>query len=319
VSLEEGVNSRFVFLKLMNKRLLIVEDDPAISFGLAEYLSDQDFEVLKAEDGRDGFELALRENPDLILLDLNLPSLDGIQVCRILREHGFQNPIIILTSRGEKIDKVVGLEVGADDYVTKPFDIRELLARIRTNLRRSDLETDRKFNIPRKDDLQRHLLAIMFSDMKNYSKKMNEDETMALRLLQDHNKIMKSTIEKFNGKIVEIIGDAFLAAFESATDCLSCSLHIQDEFKAYNSSKPKHEKIKVRIGLHVGDVIEFEGKLKGDALNIAARIQQIAEPGSIYASENFYLTVKGKTAAEFRKLKTFELKNIKGEIDIYVI
>ncbi|MCU0415254.1 MAG: adenylate/guanylate cyclase domain-containing protein [Ignavibacteriaceae bacterium] len=163
---------------------------------------------------------------------------------------------------------------------------------------------------------------------------MNRDEKLALNLLQDHNKIMKDSIEKFlqdhnkimkdsiekfKGRIVEIIGDAFLAAFESATDCLNCCIMIQEKFRDYNSEKTKHEKIKVRIGVHVGDVIEFEGKLKGDALNIAARIQQIAEPGTIYASENFYMTVKGKTDTEFKKLKTFELKNIKGEIDIYIV
>ncbi len=93
---------------------------------------------------KEGYDLALKENPDLILLDINLPSMDGIQVCRMLREQGYHNPIIMLTSRGEKIDKVVGLEVGADDYVTKPFDTRELLARIRTNLRRSESEGDNK-------------------------------------------------------------------------------------------------------------------------------------------------------------------------------
>jgi DNA-binding response OmpR family regulator len=300
-------------------RILIIEDDPAILLGLTEYLSDQGFIISNASDGRIGYELALREKPDLILLDINLPSMDGIQVCRMLREQGYKNPIIILTSRGEKIDKVVGLEVGADDYVTKPFDTRELLARIRTNLRRLESVESNKVESDTGKDLQRHLLAIMFSDMKNYSKKMNRDEKLGLKLLQDHNRIMKDSIEKFKGRIVEIIGDAFLAAFESATDCLNCCINIQEKFRDYNSEKPKHEKIKVRIGVHVGDVIEFEGKLKGDALNIAARIQQIAEPGTIYASENFYLTVKGKTNTEFRKLRTFELKNIKGEIDIYIV
>jgi len=303
----------------MNKKILLVEDDPAILLGLEDYLLAQSFDVVKADDGKKGYDIALKEKPDLILLDINLPSVDGIQVCRMLREQGYHNPIIMVTSRGEKIDKVVGLEVGADDYVTKPFDTRELLARIRTNLRRSEAEEQDKTFPDAGKDLQRHLLAIMFSDMKNYSKKMNRDEEQALKLLQDHNKIMKNSIENFKGRIVEIIGDAFLAAFESATDCLKCCIQIQEKFRDYNSAKPKHEKIKVRIGVHVGDVIEFEGKLKGDALNIAARIQQIAEPGSIYASENFYLTVKGKTDTEFKKLKTFELKNIKGEIDIYIV
>jgi DNA-binding response OmpR family regulator len=302
----------------MNKKILIVEDDPAISLGLEEFLKEENFEVIKSDDGKQGYELSLSEIPDLILLDVNLPSIDGIQICRMLREKGFHNPIIILTSRGEKIDKVVGLEVGADDYITKPFDTRELLARIRTNLRRQEAEKSYSDSGTDKD-LHRQLFAIMFSDMKNYSKKMNKDEKSALQLLQDHNEIMKFSINKFQGKVVEIIGDAFLAAFKSSLDCLNCCLYIQKKFNEYNLMKSKHEKIKVRIGVHIGDVIEFEGGLKGDALNVAARIQQIAEPGTIYASENFYLTVKGKTNTEFRKLGEFQLKNIKGEIDIYVV
>ena len=159
----------------MNKRILIIEDDPAILLGLEDYLLDQNFHVLKSEDGKKGFDIAVKENPDLILLDINLPSMDGIQVCRMLREEGFKNPIIILTSKGENIEKVVGLEVGADDYVTKPFNTRELLARIRTNLRRSELEDGNKTSSELKNELKRHLLAIMFSDMKDYSKKMNRD------------------------------------------------------------------------------------------------------------------------------------------------
>ena len=302
----------------MNKKILVVEDEPAILLGLIEFLKDESFDVISSDDGKQGYELALNTKPDLILLDINLPSMDGIRICRMLREKGFRNSILMLTSKAENIDKVVGLEVGADDYITKPFDTRELLARIHTNLRRQ--ETEKSYSHSGGDkELQRHLLAIMFSDMKNYSKKMNKDEKVALELLQDHNEIMKFSIHRFHGKVVEIIGDAFLASFESALDCLNCCLHIQKKFNEYNLLKPKQEKIKVRIGVHVGDVIEFEGGLKGDALNVAARIQQIAEPGTIYASENFYLTVKGKTDTEFKKLGSFELKNIKGEIDIYVV
>jgi len=303
----------------MNKKILIVEDDPAIILGLEDYLLQQNFNIIKAGDGELGLELALRESPDLVLLDINLPTMDGIQVCRKLREHSFQKPIIMLTSRGEKIDKVVGLEVGADDYVTKPFDTRELLARIRTNLRRDSSPNESQSNTDESKKLQRHLLAIMFSDMENYSKKMNEDEELALKLLQIHNSLMKSCIKDNSGKIIEIIGDAFLAVFESATDCLNACIEIQSQFRKYNLNKSGNEKINVRIGLHIGDLIEFEGKLKGDALNVAARIQEIAEPDKIYVSENFYLTVKGKTQFQLKKHATVNLKNIKGELDIYVV
>lgn len=303
----------------MNKKILIIEDDPAIRLGLEDYLIQEGFTVIKADDGKAGFDLALSESPDLVLLDINLPTMDGIQVCRKLREHSFQKPIIVLTSRGEKIDMIVGLEVGADDYVTKPFDTRELLARIRTNLRRENSLVENQNSTGNKNKLQRHLLAIMFSDMENYSIKMNENEELALNILQVHNQMMKGCITKNSGKIIEIIGDAFLAVFESATECLNAGIEIQTEFRKYNLNKSGIEKINVRIGVHIGDVIEFEGKLKGDALNVAARIQEIAEPDKIYASENFYLTVKGKTQFHLKKHATVNLKNIKGELDIYVV
>jgi len=303
----------------MNKKILIIEDDPAIRLGLEDYLIQEGFIVIKADDGKAGFDLALSESPDLVLLDINLPTMDGIQVCRKLREHSFQKPIIVLTSRGEKIDMIVGLEVGADDYVTKPFDTRELLARIRTNLRRENSLVENQNSTGNKNKLQRHLLAIMFSDMENYSIKMNENEELALNILQVHNQMMKGCITKNSGKIIEIIGDAFLAVFESATECLNAGIEIQTEFRKYNLNKSGIEKINVRIGVHIGDVIEFEGKLKGDALNVAARIQEIAEPDKIYASENFYLTVKGKTQFHLKKHATVNLKNIKGELDIYVV
>ena len=300
------------------KKILVIEDDPAISLGLAMFLKGENFDVIKSDDGRLGYELALREKPEIIILDVNLPSMDGIQVCRMLRENGFQNPVIILTSKAEKIDKVVGLEIGADDYVTKPFDSRELLARIRTNLRRIE-NTQSNFSVSDDKKLQRHLLAIMFTDMTDYSKKMNQDEILALRLLQDHNKIMNESILNYKGRVIEIIGDAFLAAFESAIDCLNCCIYIRERFEEYNSAKPKFEKIKIRTGLHVGDVIEYEGKLKGDALNITARFQELAEPGSIYISENFYMIIRGKTKVELKKLKTVRLKHIKGDFNIYTV
>jgi DNA-binding response OmpR family regulator len=306
----------------MNEKLLVIEDDTTTREGLEEYLSSHGYKVSGTGDGREGLNIALKEIPDLLLLDINLPSLDGIEVCRKLREGGFHNPVIILTTRSERIDKVVGLEVGADDYVTKPFDFRELLARIRTNLRRAGEKSSTSGSIPvtdTKDTLHRHLLAVMFSDMKDYSKKMNRNEKLALKLLKIHNTLMNESIKKFNGKVIEIIGDAFLASFESATDALLCCTDIQEKFRKFNLHKSKKENIKVRIGIHIGDLIKFEGKLKGDALNIAARIQQMAEPGSIYTSASFYLTVKGKTDTDFRNLGSFKLKNIKEQIQIYEV
>jgi two-component system alkaline phosphatase synthesis response regulator PhoP len=118
------------------KKILVVEDDPAISKGLIENLEQEHYKVVSADDGEKGYKMAKRENPDLIILDIMLPSKNGYEICQDLRKESIATPIIMLTGKGEEADKVLGLELGADDYVTKPFSIRELLARVRAVLRR---------------------------------------------------------------------------------------------------------------------------------------------------------------------------------------
>jgi DNA-binding response OmpR family regulator len=118
-------------------RILVVEDDPAILRGLVDNLTYESYEVITAADGAAGYRLVQEQKPDLIVLDLMLPKLSGYELCRKVRDEGITTPILMLTARGEEGDRVVGLDLGADDYVTKPFSIRELLARIRALLRRA--------------------------------------------------------------------------------------------------------------------------------------------------------------------------------------
>jgi len=122
------------------KKILIIEDEPDLVKGLKLNLSDEGFDVDWAVNGVDGLRKAIDEAPDLIILDLMLPEMDGLEVCRRLRQKSINIPVIMLTAKGGEIDKVVGLEIGADDYMTKPFSIRELLARIKARLRHSERE-----------------------------------------------------------------------------------------------------------------------------------------------------------------------------------
>lgn len=117
--------------------ILVVEDDPAILRGLADNLRFESYEVLTAEDGESGYKLLMEKKPDLLILDLMLPRMSGYEVCRKARAAGITTPIMMLTARGEEADRVLGLDLGADDYVSKPFSIRELLARVRAILRRA--------------------------------------------------------------------------------------------------------------------------------------------------------------------------------------
>src|SRR5919108_4364632 len=128
---------------IRDARVLVVEDNPDLAFGLRNNLEIEGYEVEVAESGPGGLERAREGKPDLIILDLMLPGFDGYRVLRALRDDGLEMPVLILTARGEEADKVRGFRLGADDYVTKPFGVLELLARVGALLRRSALAGQR--------------------------------------------------------------------------------------------------------------------------------------------------------------------------------
>jgi len=124
--------------------IIIVEDEPSLVFTLQDTLENEGYEVFIAKKGKKGVDIVKKKDPDLMILDLMLPGMSGFEVCEKVRSMDYKFPIIMLTARDQEIDKVTGLNIGADDYITKPFGVKELLARIDARLRRSDEYTDRK-------------------------------------------------------------------------------------------------------------------------------------------------------------------------------
>lgn len=300
------------------KTILAIEDDPAIRAGLEALLTVHGFAVETRDDGAQGLARAMEAPPDCILLDVSLPSMDGLEVCRRLREMGSITPIIMLTARAEQIDKVIGLEVGADDYITKPFDQRELVSRIRAHLRRAE----RLMAAPKPTDdhdTPRRLFTVMFTDLKDYSKMMHEDEDLGIRVLRSHNDMMRQVIARHHGRVSDVIGDAFVVAFTSALDAVECAVEIQRTFLAYNTTVPLPESIVVRIGIHLGDVAEVDGKLIGDAVNIAARLQQYSPPGSVFISQSVQESIRSKVHLSAENRGAIALKNISAPVDVYEI
>jgi len=121
----------------MNKRILLVEDEPTLSLLLRERLEKEGYSVLPCDDGEQGLSEALRGSADLVVLDIRLPKRNGFEVCRELRRHGLSLPVLMLTARSDVKDRIKGLKIGADDYLGKPFDVNELLARIEALFRRA--------------------------------------------------------------------------------------------------------------------------------------------------------------------------------------
>jgi DNA-binding response OmpR family regulator len=168
----------------MKTKILVVEDDPHILLGLEEVLRTEGFEVASCNRGDKAIEAATRNHPALIVLDVMLPGLSGYDICRELRSRKVTTPILMLTAKGQELDKVVGLDLGADDYVTKPFGVRELLARIHALLRR----TSGSSAPPRADDDSTFRIGTAEIDPKTFQLKrgkLTEELTAReLKLLQ---------------------------------------------------------------------------------------------------------------------------------------
>jgi DNA-binding response OmpR family regulator len=299
------------------KRILIVEDDRTIAKGLQELFRAEGYAVAVTSYGKSGLSRILSSRPDLVILDLRLPGLTGFEVLRQARAAGFHKPVIILSAQREQVNKLLGLEVGANDFVTKPFDPAELSARVRAQLRAAS--RTESGSVDRNAPQSRRLLSLMFTDMVGFSTKMNRDERNALKLLKRHNTRLSRAIEQKGGRVVEIIGDAFFASFESALQAVDCGLAIQRDLREYSRVAKRGERIQVRIGMHVGDVIEAEGRLRGDSVNIAARLQELGRAGSLTVSEAFFEAVKGKLPFKGAKVGKRKLKNIRRAVTVYRI
>jgi adenylate cyclase len=163
----------------------------------------------------------------------------------------------------------------------------------------------------------RRLAAIMFTDMVGYTALAQADEASALAVLERHNRILRSSFPKFRGREVKTVGDAFLLEFESALDATKCALELQRSLHDYNTSAPDGWQIRVRIGIHVGDVEESGGDVLGDAVNLAARIQPRAEPGGICLSQQVYDQVANKLGAAMVRLPPVALKNVRTPMVLY--
>jgi class 3 adenylate cyclase len=253
--------------------------------------------------------LVERDAPALVLLDVHLPGEDGFALVRRLREKSSRIGIIMVTSAADTVDRVVGLETGADDYVTKPFEPRELLARVKSVLRRGGLE--------RETGLARRIAAIFAADVAGYSRLVGDDEEGTLaRLRALRRDLVDPEIGAHRGRIVNTTGDGLLAEFASVVDAVRCAVTVQRSM-ATATAGPPERRIEFRVGINVGDVLADDDDILGDSVNIAARLEGIAEPGGICLSAAAYEQVRGKLEIAVADMGEQDLKNIARSLRTY--
>ena len=165
--------------------------------------------------------------------------------------------------------------------------------------------------------MERRLSAIMFTDMVGYTRMSQADEAAALELLEEHRAVLRPLIETHAGTEVKTIGDAFLVEFRSALDAITCAAEIQSKIADRNSRVPDSRKVQVRIGIHLGDVVHSSNDVYGDAVDIASRIEPLAEPGGICISQQVFDSVKNKTDLGIESAGQVELKNVDAPMGVY--
>jgi TolB-like protein/class 3 adenylate cyclase len=163
----------------------------------------------------------------------------------------------------------------------------------------------------------RKLAAIMFTDVKDFSKKMGENEIAAMEILKVHDHIMRDVVAKYGGVVIKSLGDSLMVDFPSAVNAVRCAIEAQERFWKYNTNKPEFEKIQIRIGIHLGDVINLGNDIYGDGVNIAARIEAITEPNRICVSAEIYNQVKNKMPVRAYNMGVIDLKNIAEPVEVY--
>jgi len=333
------------------KTILVVDDMSQIRTILRFNLEKEGYNVIDANSGERALEYAVGENiPDLIILDIMMPKMDGYEVIRKLRESDVTKhiPVIFLTAKAQKKDVLKGIEAGGNDYVVKPFKFADVHRKIKvlTGMDNGHLRIERvKRQYPKKDNpwvsgesaraftedtqeainstdeltLDRTLAAIMITDIVGFSKQMENDEEHTYSKLLIHNEIVRKNIAKSKGEEIKTIGDAFLVRFKSTVDAVRAAMNIQKEFLRYNKDKKKVDQILVRIGIHIGDILIRDNDVFGTGVNVASRIEPLAEPGGICISADAYNVVRKSIDIKVLSLGKKELKNIEDPPEIFKI
>jgi DNA-binding response OmpR family regulator len=302
----------------MANKILLVDDDEKLRKLVREYLEGYGYRVATLPDGLSVLPAIWEESPDIVILDIMLPGKDGLDVLKEIRsEHSV--PVIMLTAKGEDADRIVGLELGADDYLPKPFNPRELLARIKAVTRRlpsyDSGKAAEKDAIPQ--GTQRQLKAILSADVKDYSRLMTENEMWTIHTLNACRDLIASQVRRHLGRVVDSPGDNLLAEFGSVVRAVECAVEIQRNLSGRNSALPREKRMEYRMGVNLGDVVIDKGRLYGDGVNIAARIEKLAEPGGVAISGTVFDEVENKLSLRYEYMGENTVKNILKPIRVY--
>ena len=289
--------------------IFVVDDEAAAREMVGDYLAMHDFNVTLC-DGGAGLREALRSaTPDLVVLDLNMPDEDGLSVIRFLKQ-ACPCPVIMLTATASAIDRVVGLEIGADDYLAKPCELRELLARIRSILRRVHGTPGRP--------AERRLAAIVAFDFVEFSRFVQVDEHGTLAALDMlFTNVVKPRVLRHKGTLFKMTGDGGLIEFPSVVDAAEWALAFQEAVTDTHLVQLAAGTMRFRVGVAVGDIVVAQADRLGEGVVLAVRVQEVAAPGGIALTDHARDLLRGKSTVQLHDSGERYLKNVLSPVRIW--
>ncbi len=289
--------------------MVIVDDEPGMRKLIDEYLTLQGFRVTACDGGRALRTLIGENSIDLIILDLNMPEENGLSIIRDVKATT-SIPVILLTASAGAIDRVVGLELGADDYLGKPCELRELLARIRTVLRRAAP--------PLSGPLKRQLAAIVSLDLVGFGRLLQEDEAGTLAALEAFfTRDIEPSLAKHHGKLFKTMGDGALCEFASVVDAVEWAIDFQRRLALRTSLDLTQQRMQFRVGIAIGDIVHAGTDQFGEGVALAVRVQEIGEPGRVTMSDFTHQLVRARVSEVFQERGVHPLKNIAEPMKIW--
>jgi class 3 adenylate cyclase len=282
--------------------IFMVDDEVAARELVGDYLTLQGFAVTLCEGGASLRQALAAHVPDLILLDLNIPEEDGLSIIRFVKQTTAV-PVILLTATTSPIDRVVGLEMGADDYLTKPCELRELLARIRSVLRRVHWSTLRAG--------ERRLAAILSLDQVGFSRALQRDEPATLSAIDRiFTEIVGPSLPRHRGILFKKTGDGALVEFASVVDAVEWAVGFQRALFDLPRMVLREAQIRFRVGIAIGDIVVAQGDRLGEGVALAVRVQEAGRPGTVTLSDDAHRLAGSRIEHRFSDLGLRPLKNI---------
>jgi class 3 adenylate cyclase len=301
--------------------ILIVDDDATNLVRMKQTLAPLNYHTPTAANGAEALtELERLSGPHgfsgIVVTDLKMPVMDGLELLRLCYKRDADLPIILISAYGEISAAVDAMKSGAADFLERPVDVADLRARVTRALEKRALVLEGRSL--RAESANRRLAAILIADASGYSRQSHRDEEgTRARFTSYQKQVFEPHIADHHGRLVKTMGDGLLVELPSVVNALRCAIDIQRALATYNREVPPEQEMHFRIGINLGDILVEGEDVQGEGVNIASRLQALAEPGGIVISGSAYDQVRNKVNVKLESLGEQTIKNIDEPIRVY--